>query len=139
MTLANLTSHHARLVWLASGDFKERDFDFEIAASDNDNGEKGEKGWSTMGEMNSARKALIQQDAARTLKIFYKKYPQFNPVVIGATVEEVKEAEKTSDVSYSDMTKAQLTALANDKKLDISNASTKDDLVVILEESSESA
>jgi len=77
MTLANLKKHHARLVWLASGEFTERDFDYKIAASDNPNGEKGEGGWSTMGEMKPARKQLIQQDAQRTLKIFERKYPEF--------------------------------------------------------------
>ena len=77
MTLENLKKHHARLVWLASGEFTERDFDYKIAANDNPNGEKGEGGWSTMGEMSSQRKALIQQDAQRTLKIFEGKYPEF--------------------------------------------------------------
>ena len=77
MTLDNLKKHHARLVWLASGEFNERDFDYKIAAKDNPNGQKGEGGWSTMGEMKPARRQLIQQDAQRALKIFEKKYPEF--------------------------------------------------------------
>lgn len=77
MTLENLKKHHARLVWLASGDFTERDFDYKIDATENPNGNKGEGGWSTMGEMKPARKQLIQQDAQRTLIIFERKYPDF--------------------------------------------------------------
>ena len=77
MTLENLKKHHAHLVWLASGEFNERDFDFKIAAKDNPNGKKGEGGWSTMGDMKPARRALIQQDAQRALEIFEKKYPEF--------------------------------------------------------------
>ena len=81
MTIENLKIHHARLKWLASGDFKERDFDFEIDSTDNPNGEKGEKGWTTMGEMKPARKELIQQDAQRHLALFEKKYliPEYTP------------------------------------------------------------
>lgn len=86
MTLENLKKHHARLVWLASGEFTERDFDYKIDANDNPNGKKGEGGWSTMGDMSSARKRLIQQDAQRTLKIFLRKYPEF--------VEEEKPEQK---------------------------------------------
>ena len=88
MTLENLKKHHARLVWLASGEFNERDFDYKIEATDNPEGKKGEGGWSTMGDMKPARKALIQQDAQRTLKIFLGKYPKF------VKVEEVKEVPK---------------------------------------------
>ena len=77
MTLENLKKHHARLVWLASGEFTERDFDYKIEANNNPNGKKGEGGWCTMGDMTSMRKALIQQDAQRTLKIFLRKYPEF--------------------------------------------------------------
>lgn len=78
MTLENLKKHHARLKWLASGEFTERDFDYKIAASENTpKGEKEVAGWCTMGEMSSQRKALIQQDAQRTLKIFEIKYPEF--------------------------------------------------------------
>lgn len=86
MTLENLKKHHARLKWLASGEFKERDFDFELKAGDNPHGEKGEKGWSSMGEMSSQRKQLIQSDAKRTLEIFLRKHPEFK--------EEIKPVEK---------------------------------------------
>lgn len=75
MTLENLKKHHARLVWLASGEFTERDFDYKIAASENTpKGEKEVAGWCTMGEMSSKRKQLIQQDAQRTLARFERKY-----------------------------------------------------------------
>ncbi len=86
MTLENLKKQHARLIWLASGEFTERDFDYKIKATVNPHGEKGEGGWSSMGEMSSDRKRLIQEDAQETLKIFLRKYPEF---------EEVK-----SDVEY---------------------------------------
>lgn len=89
MTLENLKKHHERLKWLASGEFKERDFDFEIKASQNQFGEKGEKGWSSMGEMKPARKNLIQQDAQRHLNIFERKYPEFKE-----TKEEIKTKSK---------------------------------------------
>lgn len=89
MTLANLKKHHARLVYLSSGEFNERDFDYTINASDNPNGKKGEEGRMTMGEMSGARKELIKQDATRTLKIFLKKYPEF--------VSEPKEKAKTKE------------------------------------------
>lgn len=91
MTLENLKKHHERLKWLASGEFKERDFDFELGANDNPNGEKGEKGWSSMGEMPSARKDLIQQDAKRHLEIFYKKYPKFKEETPAPKPKETKE------------------------------------------------
>ncbi len=77
MTQENLEKHHAYLIWLASGDFNERDFDYKIKANDNPNGKKGEGGWSTMGDMSSARRQLIMQDAKRTLAIFERKYPEF--------------------------------------------------------------
>ena len=95
MTLENLKKHHARLVWLASGEFNERDFDFKIAAKDNPNGQKGEGGWSTMGDMSSARKALIQQDAERTLKIFLRKYPEFDE----EKKKEIEALRKAADKS----------------------------------------
>lgn len=98
MTLENLKKHHARLKWLASGEFKERDFDFEIKSSANPNGEKGEKGWSSMGEMSSERKRLIQSDAKRTLERFLRKYPQFQeepkPEVKEEPVKETKSKGK---------------------------------------------
>ncbi len=99
MTLENLKKHHARLVWLASGEFNERDFDFKIAAKDNPNGKKGEGGWSTMGDMKPERRALIQQDAQRALKIFEGKYPEFiskeeaKPKVTKPKVEKKKATE----------------------------------------------
>ncbi len=94
MTVDNLRKHYERLKWLASGDFKERDFDFELDANENENGEKGEKGWSTMGEMGPARKALIQQDAERTLKIFERKYPEFISKAEEPKAEEPKTKSK---------------------------------------------
>ena len=82
MTLENLKKHHARLQWLASGEFTERDFDYKIKANDNPNGkEKGEGGWSTMGEFvnktGAKRKELIIHKAKNALKEFEKKYPEF--------------------------------------------------------------
>ena len=91
MTQENLEKHHARLIWLASGDFTERDFDYKIKANDNPNGKKGEGGWSTMGDMSGARKQLIQQDAQRTLAIFERKYPEFI-----SKPEEVKVKPETA-------------------------------------------
>ncbi|MCP6720495.1 MAG: hypothetical protein KJI72_04230, partial [Patescibacteria group bacterium] len=91
MTLANLEKHHARLTWLASGEFTERDFDYKIEANPNPLGkEKGEGGWSTMGDfinkVGSKRKELIIFKAKNALKIFGEKYPKF------------KEAEKQVEV-----------------------------------------
>ena len=95
MTLANLKKHHARLKWLASGEFKERDFDFEIKAEDNPNGEKGEKGWCTMGDFEGTkRKQLIQEDAVRALKIFEEKYPEFKVKEKPVVEEKPKPKEK---------------------------------------------
>ena len=96
MTLENLKKHHARLVWLASGEFNERDFDFKIAAKDNPEGKKGEGGWSTMGDMKPARRALIQQDAERTLKIFLRKYPEFVSKKEEAPKKEAKKDGKST-------------------------------------------
>ncbi len=99
MTLENLKKHHARLKWLASGEFTERDFDYKIAASENTpKGEKEVAGWCTMGEMSSQRKQLIQQDAQRTLIIFLKKYPEFaekeKPVEVEKPIEEKPKPKK---------------------------------------------
>lgn len=77
MTQENLKKHYARLKWLSSGEFTERDFDYIIPASDNPNGKKGESGRMTMGDMSTSRRNLIMQDAQRTLNIFLKKYPEF--------------------------------------------------------------
>jgi len=93
MTLINLKKHHAHLKWLASGEFTERDFDFKIEASDNPNGNKGEAGRTSMGDMSGARKNLIQQDAQRTLEIFEKKYPQF----ISKETPKPKEVKPTEE------------------------------------------
>ena len=95
MTLENLKKHHARLKWLASGEFTERDFDYKIKANDNPHGEKGEGGWSTMGEFKPARKELIKQDAQRTLIIFERKYPEFKekPKPVEKPVKENKPKE----------------------------------------------
>ena len=92
MTLANLKKHHARLKWLISGEFTERDFDYKVEANDNPHGDKGEGGWSTMGEfVNKAgqkRKELIIFKAKKTLEDFEEKYPEFK--------EEVKEVPKVT-------------------------------------------
>ena len=90
MTLVNLQKHHARLKWLASGEFTERDFDYKIEANDNPNGvEKGEGGWSTMGSFvnkaGSKRKELMMSKAKNALKLFEENYPEFK--------EEVKPVE----------------------------------------------
>ncbi len=82
MTDENLKIHHARLKWLASGEFTERDFDYKIAANDNPNGkEKGEGGWSTMGSFENkagnARKELIMSKAKKALAIFEKNHKEF--------------------------------------------------------------
>ena len=80
MTLENLKKHHARLKWLASGEFTERDFDYKIDASDNPHGDKGEGGWSTMGDfVNKAgqkRKELIIFKAKKNLEGFEEKYDE---------------------------------------------------------------
>lgn len=52
-------------------------------------------------------------------------------------IEAAKVHEKDGDVNYSNMTKAQLINEANKLNLDISQAKTKDDLVVILETNSD--
>ena len=93
MTLENLKKHHARLKWLASGEFTERDFDYNIKASDNPNGKKGEAGRMAMGDFSGARKDLIQQDAQRTLIIFERKYPDFKEKPIEAKPVEKKETK----------------------------------------------
>ncbi len=94
MTLENLKIHHARLKWLASGEFTERDFDFKIDATPNPNGkQKGEGGWSTMGDMKPERRQLIQQDAQRTLILFEKKYPEF----VEKPAEKPKEKPKSKE------------------------------------------
>ncbi len=63
MTLANLQKHHARLKWLASGEFTERDFDYTIKANENPHGDKGESGRMTQGDFinktGQKRKDLI--------------------------------------------------------------------------------
>ena len=95
MTLANLKKHHARLKWLISGEFTERDFDYKVEANDNPHGDKGEGGWSTMGEfVNKAgqkRKELIIFKAKKTLEDFEGKYPEFK------TVEEPKKETKSKE------------------------------------------
>ena len=85
MTLANLQKHHARLKWLASGEFTERDFDYTIKANDNPHGKKGEAGRMTMGDFvnvaGSKRKDLIVFKAKKTLETFERKYPSFKEPV----------------------------------------------------------
>ena len=95
MTLDNLKQHHARLKWLSSGEFTERDFDYKIAANPNPNGkEKGEGGWSTMGEfvnrVGDKRKDLIIFKAKNALEILEKKYPDFKEVEKPVEVEKPK-------------------------------------------------
>ena len=102
MTLENLKKHHARLKWLSSGEFTERDFDYKIKANDNPNGEKGEGGWSTQGDfenkIGNKRKDLIISDAKRTLKIFEEKYPEFKEKPVeNNSKEEVKEKPKSKE------------------------------------------
>ena len=101
MTLDNLKKHHERLKWLASGEFTERDFDYKIKANDNPNGrEKGEGGWSTMGDfinkVGDKRKDLIVLKAKKALEIFEKKYPDFvvKPVSVPEKVVQNKSKEK---------------------------------------------
>ena len=97
MTLENLKKHHARLKWLASGEFTERDFDYKIERSDNEHGDakhKGEGGWCTMGDFEGTkRKELIISDAIRTLEIFLGKYPEFKEVV----KEEIRASPKQKE------------------------------------------
>ena len=101
MTLENLKKNHARLKWLVSGEFTERDFDYKIDANDNPHGDKGEGGWSSMGEfVNKAgqkRKELIVFKAKRAIEEFERKYPEFKEI---ANIEknfkkgqEIKEAK----------------------------------------------
>ena len=80
MTLENLKKNHARLKWLKSGEFTERDFDYTINANDNPNGEKGESGRMTMGDFvnktGQKRKELIVFKATKNLEDFEKKYDE---------------------------------------------------------------
>ncbi len=100
MTLENLKKHHARLKWLASGEFTERDFDYEIKATDNPNGEKGESGRMTQGDFinktGAKRKDLIMFKAKRALKIFEGKYPEFKTEEKPKPVEEKVEEKPKS-------------------------------------------
>ncbi|KKK82367.1 hypothetical protein LCGC14_2804090 [marine sediment metagenome] len=85
MTLENLKKNHARLKWLVSGEFTERDFDYTVKANDNPHGKKGEAGRMTMGdfknEAGSKRKELIIFKAKETLERFEKNYPEFKEEV----------------------------------------------------------
>ena len=85
MTLENLKKNHARLKWLISGKFTERDFDYKIDANDNPHGEKGESGRMTMGDfVNKAgqkRKELIVFKAKKAIEEFERKYPEFKTQV----------------------------------------------------------
>jgi len=96
MTLENLKIHHARLKWLASGEFTERDFDFTIDANENPNGKQGEKGWTTMGDMNSERRQLIMGDAKLALERFEAKYPSFKKPEPEEEEEEEEEEKPKS-------------------------------------------
>ena len=70
---------------LVSGEFTERDFDYKIEANDNPHGNKGEGGWSTMGEfVNKAgkkRKELIMFKAKNALGELERKYPELKEQV----------------------------------------------------------
>ncbi len=98
MTLENLKKHHARLKWLASGEFTERDFDYTIKATDNPLGEKGESGRMTQGDFvnktGQKRKDLIVFKAKRALQIFERKYPTLLPVKAIEPVKETKSKVK---------------------------------------------
>ena len=81
MTLENLKKNYERLKWLASGEFTERDFDYKIDATDNPLGkEKGEGGWSTMGDYvnktGQKRKELIMFKAKKAIEEFENKYDE---------------------------------------------------------------
>ena len=81
MTLENLKIQYARLKWLASGEFTERDFDYTIKANDNPHGEKGESGRMTQGDFQNKagqkRKDLIVFKAKGALKRFEEIHPDF--------------------------------------------------------------
>ena len=103
MTVENLQRHHARLKWLASGEFTERDFDFKIKANENPNGkEKGEGGWSTMGSFENkagnARKELIIHKAKKALARFEKNYLKFKDSVPEKVVQKAPEEKPTKSV-----------------------------------------
>jgi len=97
MTIDNLKKHHARLKWLASGEFTERDFDYKIKKNDNPEGDakhQGEGGWCTMGDFvnvkGAKRKELIIHKAKNALEIFERKYPQKKEEVKPEPVKEIK-------------------------------------------------
>ncbi len=101
MTLDNLKKHHARLKWLASGEFTERDFDYKVKKSENPEGDakhQGDGGWCTMGDFQNAagkkRKELIIHKAKRALEIFEKKYPEFKTEEKPEPVKEEKPKSK---------------------------------------------
>ena len=105
MTLANLQKQHARLKFLISGEFTERDFDYTLEANDNPNGKKGESGRMTMGDFNnegSKRKDLIIFKAKKTLLLFEEKYPDFKDPI----KKETKSVEPTPDDPNSKETKS---------------------------------
>ena len=108
MTIENLKKHHARLKWLVSGEFTERDFDYTIKANDNPHGkEKGEGGWSTMGEfVNKAgekRKELIILKGKKALERFEDNYDEnYNP----KKKKQVREEEKPSQPPITKETKS---------------------------------
>ena len=101
MTLANLEKHYARLKWLVSGDFTERDFDYKVKANDNPHGDKGESGWSTMGDFvnktGQKRKDLIIFKAKKALEEFERKYPEFKEEVKEVKPAEVKKETKSKE------------------------------------------
>ena len=113
MTLANLQKQHARLKFLISGEFTERDFDYTLEANANPHGKKGESGRMTMGDFNnegSKRKDLIIFKAKKTLLLFEEKYPEFKDKVkvtpAPKKVEETKSVEPTPDDPNSKETKS---------------------------------
>ncbi len=95
MTLANLEKHYARLKWLASGEFTERDFDYTIKANDNPHGERGESGRMTQGDFKNAagqkRKDLIMFKAKKALERFEGNYPNFKEVEVSKPEVKPKE------------------------------------------------
>lgn len=74
---------------------------------------------------NPVRDELIKSDAVRTMAILLKKFPS------------LEDESTPEDTDFSSKTKAELTEIAEGKDLDISEAKTKDDLIVILEASEE--
>ena len=121
MTQENIIRLHTHFSKLSEGDFTARDFDTETAAKN----QGDEDGNMRMGKLSGERIALIKSDALVAKLEMEEKYP----FLTDETTEE--------DTDFSSKTKAQLTDIATEKGLDITEAKTKDDLIVILEASEE--